>query len=53
MPTYRGPLDHNVNMYIGVDHRQKVGNTVILESLGPMKLSNYNCYPQEPSVIEV
>lgn len=53
MPTYMGILDHNVNMYIGVDHRQKVGNPVILESLGPMKLNNYNCYPQEPSVIEV
>lgn len=46
-----GILGHNVNMYIGVDHDQKVGDTVVLEYLGHIKLNNYNYHPENTTFI--
>lgn len=51
MPTHMGILGHNVNMYIGVDHDQKVGDTVVLEYLGHIKLNNYNYHPEDTTFI--
>lgn len=45
-----GILGLNVNVYIGVGHDQKVGNTVVLY-LGHIKLNNYNSHPEDTTVI--
>lgn len=37
MPTHMGILGHNVNMYIGVDHDQKVGTLFIVRISGSYK----------------